>query len=102
VRLLALWTGTLAGPVVWLALLESNYVLSYLSCATQHVWFLHGLTAIAWIAVAAAGAWGWSAGSRSARESERWMAWSSALMSGFFLIVILAFEAQISILKPCV
>lgn len=61
-RVFALWTGLLAGPLVWLTLLEWNYVLSYVACETRQTWFLH-LAVIASVAiVGAAGFWAWSAG----------------------------------------
>jgi hypothetical protein len=101
-RLLALWSGILAGPVVWLALLEANYVLSYLSCTGITRWVLQGATIIAALIVAAAGLWGWRTGSSSAHDRERWMACAGAASTVFFLLVIAAFEAPILILRPCV
>ena len=101
-RLAALWSGLLTGPLVWLALLELNYVLSYLSCATRHVWFLHAPVAAALLLVSASGLWAWRTGGASPHDRERWMARAGAVMSVFFLLVILSFEVPIVMLRPCV
>ncbi len=50
----ALWTGVLAGPIVFLVLLQTNYVLAYVACETRQTWFLHLATAAAVLLVAAA------------------------------------------------
>jgi len=51
-RLAALWTGLLAGPVVWAALLETNYALSYVACEQRRTWMLHLSTAVAILLIA--------------------------------------------------
>ena len=115
-RVLALWTGVLTGPVVWLTLLEANYVLSYVSCETKQIWFLHLTTLVSITLVAAAGAWGWSAG-RGPRElpepltspvsaqtcdsRTRWMAHAAVALSAWFIIVILAMEVPVIVLRTC-
>ena len=40
-RITALWIGVLAGPVAWSALLETNYILSYVACEQRQTWMLH-------------------------------------------------------------
>jgi hypothetical protein len=100
-RAVALWSGLLAGPVVWLMLLEANYALSYLACATHQTWFLQALTVFASIAVAACGWWGWQTGATSANDRERWMARAGAGMSVFFLLVIASFEVPLIVVRPC-
>jgi hypothetical protein len=92
----------LAGPVLWLALLEANYALSYVACAGGEVWFLHAAVAAAAICTALAGLWGWRTGAHSTNDRERWMARAGAAMSLFFLLVIFSFEAPLLILEPCV
>jgi hypothetical protein len=116
-RLLALWTGMLAGPIVFLMLLELNYVLSYVSCETRQTWFLHLATVVAALLVGAAGGWGWSAAIgdpmqeepettpplsvRTARQRVRWMAVASLGMSLWFILVILAMDVPVLVLKTC-
>ena len=112
-RLLALWTGLLAGPLVWLALLETHYVLSYVSCEVRQSWFMHLATLVSLGLVAAAGVAGWraafgngaQAGSQSpqlaAESNVGWMGYAGAAMSAWFLLVILAMEVPILILPPC-
>lgn len=115
-RALALWTGALAGPIVWLVLLQTNYVLSYVACETGQTWFLYLAIVVAVGLVAAAGAWAWRAGSgpfetpepmtpplsRETRDVRaRWMARFAALISIWFIIVILAMSVPVVVLKTC-
>jgi hypothetical protein len=113
-RIAALWTGLLAGPVVWFALLETNYVLSYVACETRHTWMLHVATAVAVLLVAGAGWLAWGAGpaeddqrrsppvTRATSESRaRWMSLAGVAVSGWFILVILAMEIPILVLRTC-
>ena len=115
-REIALWTGVLAGPAIWLTLLEVNYVMSYVACETRSTWFLHLATLVAVVLVAVAGMWGWSAGRGprdlpeprtppvSVETSEvraRWMAHASVISSIWFGVVILAMEIPVIVLRTC-
>lgn len=113
-RIAALWFGILAGPVVWLTLLEVNYVLSYVSCETGHKWFLHVAVLVAVSLVALAGYLAWTNGPPDERELHtppvtrgtaemraRWMALYGITSSVFFIIVILANEIPILVLHTC-
>lgn len=115
-RSLALWVGLLTGPVVWLALLQTNYVLAYVACETRQTWFMHLATGIAVILVAAAGfgAWRASAGpvlseeqpsgplsDETGRQRARWMAVGSIAFSAWFILVILVMEIPILVLEEC-
>jgi hypothetical protein len=115
-RLAAVWAGLLTGPAAWLALLEVNYVLSYVACETRSTWFLHSATAVALLLVAAAGyaAWAASFGSIIVDETptpplsdetrvqrSRWMSLAGVAVSLWFIVVILAMEVPIIVLKEC-
>ena len=115
-RLLALWVGSLAGPVVMLGLLQTNYVLSYVACEARQTWFLHAATGVAALLVATAGAWAWQAGRGpmegtdaeapplSAATSEaraRWMAWFAVAISAWFIVVILSMSVPVVVLRTC-
>ena len=115
-REIALWTGVLAGPVVWLALLEANYVMSYVACETRQTWFLHLATLIAVALTAGAGLWGWSAGHGAHELREplsppvgfetsdtraRWMGQASVVSSVWFVLVILSMEIPVIVLRTC-
>lgn len=115
-RVFALWTGVLAGPVVWLSLLEANYVMSYVACETRQTWFLHLATAVSVVLVAAAGLWAWSQGHGPSGLPEpvtepvspetcdaraRWMAYAAAGSSAWFIIVIIAMEVPVIVLRTC-
>ena len=115
-RVFALWTGVLAGPIVMLVLLEVNYVMSYVACETKQTWFLHLATAIAMVLVAAAGAWAWQAGRgpmeiadsmtapmspQTCQGRSRWMAYVAAASSVWFILVILAMSVPVVVLETC-
>ena len=115
-RLLAVWAGLLTGPIVWLTLLETNYVLAYVACEMQQTWFIHLAIAVAVLIVAAAGyaAWGASFGSPAAdetlthplsddtrRQRTRWMSLGGIAFSAWFILVILAMEVPVLVLREC-
>ena len=123
-RELMLWTGILAGPLVWLTLLQTNYVQSYVACELRQTWFLHAATAVSLVIVIAAGVIGSACGPSEARSGRArasgggapralrnadensetratWMAWAGATMSLWFAIVIVAMEVPILIVPPC-
>ena len=112
-RLAALWAGLLTGPLVWLALLEVNYVLAYVACETRSTWFMHLAVGVALLLVAAAGYAAWSAsfGNLLAAETRtpplsddtrlqrsRWMSLAGVAFSLWFLLVILAMEVPLVVL----
>jgi hypothetical protein len=115
-RLAALWAGLLTGPLAWLVLLEVNYVLAYVACETRSVWFMHFAIVAALILVAGAGyaAWAASYGNMMADDTRtlplsdetriqrsRWMSLAGVASSGWFIIVILAMEVPLIVLKEC-
>jgi hypothetical protein len=113
-RLAALWAGLLTGPVVWFALLETNYVLSYVACERRQTWMLHAAIAVAVLLVALSGWLAWGAGpaeddqrrsppvTRDTSESRaRWMSISGVVVSAWFILVILAMEIPIVVLRTC-
>jgi hypothetical protein len=115
-RSTALWTGFLTGPIVWLTLLETQYVLSYVACETRSTWFMHLSIAVALVLVAGA-AWGaWMAssgntvttdvqttpvGDDTCRRRSRWMSIAGVAVSAFFVVVILAMEVPLLVLGVC-
>lgn len=113
-RVAALWAGMLTGPIVWLALLELNYVMSYVSCETRHTWFLHLAVVVAVALVAVAGSLAWRFGppedsqdrtapvTRSTAEVRaRWMAAAGVGSSSWFILVILAMDIPVLVLRTC-
>jgi hypothetical protein len=115
-RSLALWTGLLTGPLAWLALLQTNYILAYVACETRQTWFMHLATAIAVLLVAAAGFGAWRASDgpitsdeqpsgplsqETRRQRARWMAFGAVAFSAWFILVILAMEIPIIVLQEC-
>ena len=115
-RLAALWAGLLAGPIVWLTLLEVNYLFAYVACEVQGTWFMHLAIAIAVALVCAAGlaAWRASSGPITADETlthplsdetrtqrSRWMSLAGIALSLWFSLVILAMEVPLVVLQVC-
>ena len=115
-RLAALWAGLLTGPLVWLFLLQYNYTLSYVACETGRTWFMHVGIGIALIAVATAGVLAWRAGQSSRGEADDithplsdetrlrrtdWMSLTGVGLSILFVLVILAMEVPLLVLKEC-
>jgi putative flippase GtrA len=114
-RLLALWSGIMAGPLVWAVLLQTNYVLSYVACEQGHTWMLHLATGIALVLIAAAAAVAWRAaapldalGERADARFDpdrigllRFMAVGGLGLCAWFAIVILATELPALVLHPC-
>ena len=115
-RLAALWAGLLTGPLVWLTLLETNYVLAYVACETGRTWFMHLAIAAALLLVATAGYAAWRASygdmlapehltpplsDETRRQRSRWMSLAGVIFSAWFIIVILAMEVPILVLREC-
>lgn len=109
-----LWIGLLAGPVMWAAALEVNYVLSYVACEQHHAWMLHATTgvAVALIALAALGLWrarppGFDDSPPSIEPQDtavlraRFMVLGGLAMCAWFALVILATDIPVVVLKPC-
>ena len=113
-RTAILWAGVLTGPIVWLTMLEVNYVLTYVACETGHKWFMHVTVLVALSLVATAGYLSWLYGPpddpeidtrpvtrETAEQRARWMALYGVGSSIWFMIVILANEIPILVLRAC-
>jgi hypothetical protein len=113
-RLAALWIGILAGPLAWAALLETNYVLSYVACEQRHTWMLHLATAVALMLITVAAFQAWCAApplrgpehpstdpADAGIVRARFMALGGLVLCAWFAVVILATEIPILVLKPC-
>ena len=115
-RLAAVWAGLLAGPLAWLTLLQVNYLFAYVACEVQRTWFMHVASAVAILLVASAGFAAWRASDGDMRENEalthplsdetrrqrsRWMSLAGVACSIWFVVVILAMEVPIIVLREC-
>jgi hypothetical protein len=113
---LALWTGVLAGPLLWLMLLQWHYVASYVACESRETWFLHAATGVAVVLTLGGGLWAWRAGRAPGAGDEpqtppvspetsdartRWMAHLAVASAAWFTIVILSMEIPILVLRTC-
>ena len=100
--------------MVWFALLQVNYTLSYVSCETRQKWFLHVAVLAAIALVSMAGYLAWRHGppedtqdrtspvTRSTGEVRaRWMSLAGVGLSLWFIVVIIAMEIPILTLKIC-
>jgi hypothetical protein len=113
-RLLRLWLGVLAGPVAFLAVLETNYVLAYVACERRHVWMIHLASLAAIALVAAAGASAWRAAipgseierptldpAQTSADRDRFLAWGAVALCAWFIVAIVALEIPPLVLRPC-
>lgn len=112
-RVAALAAGVLAGPLVWLTLLEVNYVMTYVACEQRHDWMLHVASAVALALVGLAGLGAWRARTSGPTEAPtanqdetselraRFLAYGGALMCAWFIIVIIATEIPVIVYQPC-
>lgn len=113
-RTAALWAGILVGPIAWATLLETNYVLSYVSCEARHDWYLHAAVVVAVLVVAWGGWMAWRSGpaqddegrshpvtSATSESRSRWMSIAGVMLSAWFILVILAMEIPILVLRTC-
>jgi hypothetical protein len=104
----------LAGPLIWLAALEWNYVATYVACETGRTWYFHIAEATGVLLTGAAGLAAWRRGppqdtaetsapvTRSTTEIRaRWMALLGVSMSVWFIVLILAMEIPIVVLRAC-
>jgi hypothetical protein len=100
--------------VVCLTSIEVNYVLAYVACERGQTWFLHLATAVAVVLVGLAGWGAWRHGpaadderrsppvARATTESRsRWMSIAGVATSLWFILVILAMEIPIVLLRTC-
>ena len=99
-RTLALWTGILTGPVVWLISFEINFAMAPWACVDQRKIALYVVSLIALIVSAGSGMLAWSQWKELGSElpgdgggaipRSRVMALSGMLLSGMFCLVIIA------------
>ena len=113
-RLLALWIGVLGGPLVWAALLQTNYTMSYVACEQRHTWMLHLATVVALALIVLAAFTTWRAApslghhelpsidpEETALLRARFMAIGGLALCAFFALVILATAIPAVVLNPC-
>jgi hypothetical protein len=109
-RLVELWIGSVVPPVVALVTLTTKYSLVHLACRLGRILPLHLVSAVALLLVAAAGIIAWrsyrcSAGdssfTHSVLERSRFMAAVGVLISGLFVLVIIAFWIPDFFVGPC-
>ena len=107
----ALWVGCLTGPIVFLVLLEVNYLLTMWSCAADARWPLHLSTLIGLALTAGAGAHAWRVWDRAGREwsdnagggraRTRFLSSLGVLTSALFGTAILAQWLVVTLMDPC-
>jgi hypothetical protein len=108
---LPLWTGILAGPVVWATDLTVSYAFVQWSCTTRRFGVLHAITALSLVLVIAGGWIAWQAFQQSRgdvpddggrpRQRARFMATVGLASAAFFLLAILANEMPRWVLYAC-
>ena len=107
----ALWTGLLAGPIVWLISFEANFALAPWACVFQAKLALYVVSIVALLLAAASGFLAWRQWSALGRELPgdgggglprlRVMALGGVLLSAMFFLVILAQAIPEVVLGAC-
>jgi hypothetical protein len=110
-RELALWTGVLGGPVVWLLSFEANFALAPWACTFDAKLALYIVSVVALVSAAASGLLAWRQWKDLGQEwpgegggvlpRSRIMAIGGVLLSAMFFLVILAQALPEIILGAC-
>ena len=66
--LLALWTGLLAGPIIWLMQFQTNYTLVPWACRSGEHFLIYIVVAVALLLVAGAGFLSWRSWQETGRD----------------------------------
>jgi hypothetical protein len=115
-RVAVLWAGLLAGPLIFLAVLQANYVLSYVACETRQTWFLHAVTLAGVLLVAVVGWRSWAIGVAGAplqspsdgelgpstsKSRAVWMGYAGAGLNAWFAVAIASMDIPVLVLRTC-
>ena len=110
-RDLALWTGILAGPIVWLISFEALFALNPWACTFQTKLALYIVSVLAFVLSLAAGLLAWRQWTALGREADsrggdalsraRTMAFGGILLSGLSCLIIVAQAIPELILGVC-
>src|SRR5690606_9900923 len=109
-RIYRLWAGVLLAPVAWAVHLCVIYAMSSFVCTPPVLWPFYLSSGVA-LLVALAGGWtAWGVWKRTEDEPEeaptsrargRFMTLGGLLMTGLFVIAILAQTIPMFLLEPC-
>ena len=107
----ALWTGILAGPIVWLLSFVANFALAPWACIFQAKLALYIVSLIALILSVGSGAVAWTQWGQLGRKwpdeggsvvcRSRGLAVAGVLLSAMFCLVIIAQSVPEIILEAC-
>lgn len=110
-RDLALWTGILAGPIVWLVSFEALFALNPWACIFQTKLALYIVSIVAFVLSLAAGLLAWRQWNQLGREADprggdtlsrsRIMAFGGVLVSSFCCLIIVAQAIPELVLESC-
>lgn len=107
---IVLWTGILAGPLLWFTHQQVSFALVPWVCAHGGVSWLHALTGLCVVGTLAAGGRAWPLWQRertrvgeatAGQQRVRFMAAMGLLSSLFFVLVIIAQWVPMLLLDPC-
>ncbi len=107
----ALWFSVLAGPLAWAAMETIEWMMVPWACATGLIWYLYLITLVALLFPAAAGYAAWRMWHEAGAELEaeeggsmgrtRGMALGGMILSGMFILAIIAEAIPTFILGAC-
>lgn len=100
-RNLALWTGLLAGPIVWFFSLEAKFALAPWVCAFGWKPAAYAVSLAAFAITAGAGVIAWRQWQHVEGERAQAMALGGVMLSAGFLVVLVAQALPELILAGC-
>ena len=110
-RDVALWTGVLAGPIIWLCSFEANFALAPWACIFQVKLALYVVSFLGLLLCAASGVLAWQQWKAVGTELPgdgggplpriRVMALSGVVLSASFFLIVLAQAIPELMLAPC-
>jgi hypothetical protein len=92
----------ISAPLVWLALIQTNYVLAYPACGDRSNWWLHVPGAVATVASIAVLGIAWrSRPGEGSTGTTRFIGEASVLIAFLFVLVVGATLLPPIFLHPC-